>query len=566
MEHMVDRRTFVKGSAAVVAGTVATQAGIALASNDSLISVDNVAEHKWTFEVPPAPIANDQIAEVIEADILIIGAGFSGLVTAASASEAGAKVTVVTASDDIVIRGGSMNARGSVLMDKAAETLRMADDAEFMREQLACAGYNVDQKKWWKFINKSPEAMNWLIEMMETAGFITVLERGFEMCGDDLFSSTPGSHSWVEDESGSAGKGSQANVVPVVYQKAVDNGTEFIWSTPVRQLVREDNNTGRVSAAIAQRADGSYIKINARKIVLATGDFSRDHDMMAKYCPEFLPLLDDITEPDYNVGFKFNGLMPGDGQKMGLWIGAAWQRVNPNPPMVLAVGTAGPVNQPCGNHRGLLMNINGERYCNEDTTGVFGNMAQMHQPEMKSCCIWGSNYAEGAAPWIIQGSKIEDGPADPASMLKSWKDGIVAPVFSDVVQADTIEEVIDLLGMPKEQTLATIARYNELCEKGVDEDFGKKAVHMVPILEPPFFGSIGQKPWLLCVGGGLRTDSMMRVCDENDKPIDDLFNVGVMVGDYFANIYNFLIEGNCLGACCLTFGYLTGRALAAGEL
>ena len=53
--------------------------------------------------------------------------------------------------------------------------------------------------------------------------------------------------------------------------------------------------------------------------------------MMAKYCPIALPLLNDAGDQGYNNGFKTGGLYPGDGQKMGLWIGAAWQRTYPAP-------------------------------------------------------------------------------------------------------------------------------------------------------------------------------------------------------------------------------------------
>ncbi len=70
----------------------------------------------------------------------------------------------------------------------------------------------------------------------------------------------------------------------------------------------------------------------------------------------------------------------------------------------------------------------------------------------------------------------------------------------------------------------------------------------------------------LTVLGGLRTNEYMQVCDENDQPIPGLFNVGSMVGDYYANMYTFQLAGNNLGANCLTFGYLTGKALAEGTI
>ena len=66
--------------------------------------------------------------------------------------------------------------------------------------------------------------------------------------------------------------------------------------------------------------------------------------------------------------------------------------------------------------------------------------------------------------------------------------------------------------------------------------------------------------------GQAHTNINMQVCDENDNPIPGLFAVGSMVGDYYANMYTFQIAGNNLGANCLTFGYLTGKALAEGTV
>lgn len=57
----------------------------------------------------------------------------------------------------------------------------------------------------------------------------------------------------------------------------------------------------------------------------------------------------------------------------------------------------------------------------------------------------------------------------------------------------------------------------------------------------------------LCVTGGLRTNPDMQVCDEKDAPIDGLYNAGVMVGDMYANCYNFAICGHNLSSACNTF-------------
>ena len=110
-----------------------------------------------------------------------------------------------------------------------------------------------------------------------------------------------------------------------------------------------------------------------------------------------------------------------------------------------------------------------------------------------------------------------------------------------------------------------VDRYNEMCHNGVDEDYHKNPTHLIAIDEPPYYGAPSAFPDFLTVFGGLRTDINMQVCDENDNPIPGLLNVGAMIGDYYANFYTFMIAGNSLGGNCLTFGYLTGKAIAEGE-
>ena len=57
-----------------------------------------------------------------------------------------------------------------------------------------------------------------------------------------------------------------------------------------------------------------------------------------------------------------------------------------------------------------------------------------------------------------------------------------------MVKADTIEELVEKLGLPKETAIATIERYNGFCEKGVDEDFYKRKELLLPIKTGPFYG------------------------------------------------------------------------------
>ena len=110
-----------------------------------------------------------------------------------------------------------------------------------------------------------------------------------------------------------------------------------------------------------------------------------------------------------------------------------------------------------------------------------------------------------------------------------------------------------------------MAHYNELVKAGEDSDFYKYPTYLVEIEETgPYYAAVNTCTFMTIMGG-LRTSADMEVCDENDEPIPGLFNVGCMIGDMYANEYNFAIPGNSYGINCLTFGYTLGHRLAAGD-
>ncbi len=560
----LSRRSFLKNSGLTVA---AATAGVSLigtqaaAAQDAAATTMNaeLAAQKWSFEIPPDPIPDSEIANTVEADIIIIGAGVSGLTAANSAAENGAKVVLIAASGFPVYRGGSFHTKNSHYMEK--QGLEPYDVDKFFRRELSAAGYNVDQDKWYKYYNNSEEAINWLMDKMEAAGYETVIESGpYEPDFGAMF--TPEvAHSWCTPEQRRGGMGAQF-VVTTLAETAAASGVDVRYKVIAKQLVREENNTGRVTAVIAQGEDGAYTKyVGTKAIIMAMGDFSANKEMMTKYCPSALPFLSDAGDKGYDNCFKGGGLFPGDGQKMGLWIGAAWQKTFPNCPMINGSFTAS--TQAYGSHRGLVVNKNGYRFGCEDVNGPFEAHAKMHQPDMVTYAIWPANYAEAAAPWRPITLTYDSDPVPPETILKQWEAAVEA---GSMFKGDTVEEVIEKLGLPAEATKATVDRYNGFCAAGVDEDYHKRPELLVPITEGPFYGAVLGRPGFLTVLGGLRTNINLQVCDANDQPIPGLYNIGTMVGDFFANMYTFRVQGHNLGANCVTFGYLTGRDIAKGTL
>lgn len=577
-EKNVSRRDFIKSAAVVAGGAVlvgcapkvaetvapepteeATTAAVTAAGNTPDVLNAEIASRKWSFEIAPDPISDSEIANTVEADLIVVGSGISGLVTANSALENGASVIIISASSGVTYRGGSFHAPWSKLMEKAG--VDKYDVDTFFRRELSCASYRVDEEKWWKFYNNSPKAIDWLIDIMEAAGYTAVLEHDNKEANNGPMNAPTGSHSFISDDMPVAGLGAQF-VAETLADKFTSAGGQLFFKTVAKQLVREDNNTGRVSAVIAQAEDGTFTKYTGTKgVVLATGDFSTNKEMMAKYCPWAMPLLNDAGDMGYDNNFKFGGLFNGDGQQMGLWIGAAWQKVTPNAPMIQGKWIAS--NQPYGAHRGLLVNKNGLRYGNEDVNGPYAGIRQMSQPDMMAYAIWDTAYLENGAPWYSFGMIEGADPLSSDQVLATWESNVESGAY---VKADTVEEVIEKLGLPADVTKATLDHYNEMVAAGEDTDYHKRKELLAPITTGPFYGGVSNPPDFLTVLGGLRTNINMQVCDENDQPIPGLFNVGTMIGDYYANCYNFNVAGNNYGASCLTFGYMTGEAIAKGTL
>ena len=502
-----------------------------------------------SFEVEPPPIPEEQISGALEADVVVVGEGLAGLCAALTARQAGADTLIISASARPVGRGGSVFAAYSKVMEAKGLPRQNLDD--FFLEEFSSNSFLVDQRKWYTLLDRSEEAMNWLIDILQAAGCGVVLEDANE---DDHHSPTyqpPGTHAFVGSGIARAGTGITL-ALNALEEAFLAAGGRVLRSSPARRLEKTGK---RVSAVLAQQKDGTYIRAKAsRAVILATGDFSANPEMMAKYCPQYAPFF-TAGGDNYDVGFSMKGLFKGEGHQMALWAGAAWQRTWPC--AVMIQGSRLGTNLPYGSHRGLRLNNRGERYCNEDMNGAYTALTTLREPKGEAFAIWGANYAREIRFRAHGGQR--DGPdTPPEAVLDNWN-GMADRGM--LVRADTLEGVIEALGLPPEATMATIRRYNELCRNGKDTDFHKKPKYLQEIREAPFYGCSLSDRFFFSVMGGPRTNWKMQICDEQDEPIPGLYCVGSMVGDMYAHCYNFRIPGQNYGAC-LTFGYLTGKRAA----
>ncbi len=500
------------------------------------------------FLTPPPPIPEAEIHDTLSADVIVVGEGLAGLSCALRARQAGADTLIITASKKPVGRGGSVFAAYSKVM--AERGMPRPDLDKFLLEELEARSFQVDQRKFYRFINHSEAAMDWLVDLLRADGVEVVLEDANDDDHDSPTYQPPGTHAFVAKGVTRAGVGINfaLQTLEGAYLAA---GGRILRETPARQL---EKGGARVSAVLAQRPDGSYVRAKAaRAVVLATGDFSRNREMMKVFCPQYADGFSPEAA-DYDTGFSIGGLFRGEGHLMALWAGAAWQRTWPCAPMIQ--GSRVCSNLPFGSHRGLRLNALGERYCNEDMNGAYTALTTLCEPEGKAFAVWGSNYARDIR-WRAHGGRRGDPDMSEAAVLAAWEDLCAK---GKAVRADTLEEVVDLLQLPRETALAEIARYNACCRAGRDPDFHKAPKYLQEIREAPFYGASLSDRLYFTVLGGPRTDWKMRICDASDRPIAGLYCLGSMVGDYYAGCYNFRIVGENYGTS-LTFGYLLGNEL-----
>ena len=266
----MDRRSFIKGAA--LSGVAATTIGLVgcaaspkpeEGAEAPAASGEDVAK-RYSFETPPEPVDDSQITETFEADIIVIGAGVSGMVCAAAAAQEGADVILFAASSAPVFRGGSNHGIGTKVQKRYGIDYDTGNLSPMMKKQMADAAYLIDQKKWWRWINNSTESMDWLIDIMEGAGWETTIEVGYDD-PDGVFSFPPSAHNWIGGDVVNGSANGEGLVVSELEKIIKDNKGRIDYRTVAQYLIREDDNTGRVSSVIAKNEAGEYVAYVGRK-------------------------------------------------------------------------------------------------------------------------------------------------------------------------------------------------------------------------------------------------------------------------------------------------------------
>ncbi len=559
----LSRRSFISGTAAV-ASTAALAGTVTSALADE---AQESTAYTPSFMQAPAPIDAADIKETVDADIVIIGSALSGLCACRAAVENGAKnIVVIEKADTWQCRSNQFGTIGGKIQeDLGIKIDRNAAVGQLMKE----CGYRPNQRILNLWADNSGEAFDWFLAPME--GKYVVENESDPYDAEEGHLSVRKTH-WPEPDNSHTEDDfypifsdcqitlpTMAPWVEAIYNICVEAGVTFKFSTWARQLVRE-NNEGPVTGVICQDVDGNYSQVNASKaVLLATGDFAGNKDMMSYYVPwatrfaSIFPNRDAAGDPTNT----------GDGQCMGMWIGAKMED-GPLAPMTHHLGG------PLGMDAFLLTDVNGDRFVNEDVGGQPFQNQLSRLPKKTAWQVFDSEWpnqlqymdcGHGNVSWYVDDDKVPGGAyGRNAYISQAMFDEAMSTDAG--VQADTIEELAEKMGVPVEEFCATIERYNELAKKGVDEDFGKRADRMFAIENPPFYGYKLTDTVLLVCMGGLETTVDFEVLDTNDDVIPGLYAVGNTQGGRFLVDYPLPCPGISHGMA-MTHGMLVGRILAA---
>ena len=245
---------------------------------------------------------------------------------------------------------------------------------------------------------------------------------------------------------------------------------------------------------------------------------------------------------------------------MGMWAGAIMED-GPYAPMTHNVG-----NPACvGVDPFLLLNLDGERFMNEDVNGQAIENALVRQKGRTAWQILDANWADqlGAMPCgmanmtgVVPDDEYQSGGEK--TSVGSFEENCSA-------KADTIDELLNMIGYTgdaKQTALASIERYNELTRNGLDEDFAKSPERLFPIENAPFYAVQFSQALLMVIMGGLVVDhDTCQALDADHNPIPGLYVAGNTMGGRFLVDYPTVVQG-ISHSSCMTIGRLAGTSCA----
>ncbi len=513
----LSRRGFLKGAGIVGAGAMV--AGLAGCGPSSTASAPDAKEGA------PAEARTYEPDESITADVAIVGSGNSGMCAAIEAANLGLDVVVLEKSSEL---GGSSFATevifglGSKMQADAGAELPYR--YQVVDQELDYTNHHSDPLLWGDYVDRSGEDIDWLQEQGVTFDSV-----------DDYrgVSAFPTAHWWE----GKIGTSFMASMLA----KIDEMGIATRPSTAAVDLKVED---GAVAGVYAETDDGKILEVNAKAVLLACGGIGNDLD-----------LLQEKTGVDTSHA-KTEFPLPnvGDGHRMAWAVGAKETDISILPCLGVdgfvirdAISMASCI-QP-----GLYINGDGERFMAEDLhmKKLYALVVNAQRSQMSGTYTFFDDdfieLLENGRGSYVGNLEVEPGDKLP-SLREQLETGAGATGYRVVFKGETLEELAADMGADPAKLAATVERYNELCGKGVDEDFGKDAAYLNAVGSGPYY-AVHTDLSVLTTFGGVGINRRMQVLDAENNVIPGLYSSGVTSCSLYQDTYNYQISGGMNGYC-----------------
>ena len=530
-----------------------------------------------------APAAPEAADEELDCDVLVVGLGVAGLCAARAAVEAGAKVICVEQSESYNCRAAQFGNINSSFSVGAGVEFTPEEKIGMLNAEMQANSWRPDPRIWNYWINNSGEAFDWHVSANPDIIFLD----------PNLTPSESGVNGADVPSSGMGGESVDGNMYMTCFNNPLnpeydydselypmysdvicfrpdqialnDKIMEIIqasadvhFNTKCNLLINGDD--GAVTGAWCTDADGKVLKINAKAVVDSCGDYGSNTEMRSYFSHESFSMTSWIWS---SMDADGNPTNMGMGLKLAAWAGAGMD-FSAAPMITHSFGGA------LGCDPFLLVDKNGQRFCNEDVPGHLLSQVAVRTPGKVVFQIFDSKYPEQvhtmptghACYWKI----VDDIETEPWG---NYIENIGMRTPDEVTEAatavcDTLEELAEQLGIDADGLKATVERYNELAEQGRDDDFGKRADRLYPIVEPPFYGTKMEGAFAFCMTHGVLADADCHALDEDHNIIPGLYVAGNTMGCRFAQDYPTTIMGASHGMA-VTFGRLAGMNAAASK-
>ena len=487
----------------------------------------------------------------VEADIVVVGAGGAGMTAAITAAGEGKSVVILESQSMVggnsVRATGGMNAGKTVYQDEnefgesagVEKTLKAAAEKYADNETITALAKTVSEQ--WAAYQANPTGYFDSVELMELDTMIGGKGINDPALVETLCANSADAIDWLDEHGitlhnvssfGGAsvkrihrpvnGEGKVVSVgsymIPLLQENCEKAGVKMMLDTTATEILTDAN--GAAVGVKATGASGETVTVNAKAVVLATGGFGANLDMVVKYKPELKGFM-TTNAPG----------IQGQGIEMAEAIGAAtvdMDQIQIHP--TVEANTAALITEGLRGDGAILINAEGKRFIDEVGTRDVVSAAEIAQT--------------GSYSWLV----VDQAMADNSSVIQGYiKKGYT-------VTGATYEELAKAMGVDEAALAETINNWNGYVEAKNDPDFGRTSFAN-PLNTAPYY-AIKVTAGVHHTMGGLKINPNTEVLNENGEVIPGLFAAGEVTGGvHGAN----RLGGNAV-ADFTVFGRIAGAA------